>query len=71
MAKTLKFVYIILFMYIFHVSKNVEAFIDCETVADCPTHWAYIYVCEKNKCRYHFKSGRVRPDHQKNRHNRV
>ncbi|AES61002.1 putative Late nodulin [Medicago truncatula] len=62
MAKTLKFVYaMILFIYIFLVIKNTEAYPPCETVADCPESYFRIYRCENNFCRYREAVRRLRP----------
>ncbi|KEH33005.1 Nodule Cysteine-Rich (NCR) secreted peptide [Medicago truncatula] len=54
MAKTLKFVYVIvLFLSLFLAAKNIDALPVCQTAADCPEGTrGRTYKCINNKCRY-------------------
>ncbi|RHN56188.1 putative Late nodulin [Medicago truncatula] len=54
MATILKIVYaMILFISLFLVAMNVDAYVECETDADCQPNmckWPFIVQCYKNVC---------------------
>ncbi|KEH42094.1 putative Late nodulin [Medicago truncatula] len=51
MDKTIKFVYaMILFISMFLAARNVDAYLKCKTVHDCPKSQV-VYRCVGNYCR--------------------
>ncbi|AES77508.1 putative Late nodulin [Medicago truncatula] len=56
MPKSLKFVYtMILFIFLFLITKNVDALHDCEYDDDCPKSTSKrTYRCINKKCRSYF-----------------
>nr|ABS31451.1 nodule-specific cysteine-rich peptide 314 [Medicago truncatula] len=53
MANTHKLVSMILFIFLFLASNNVEGYVNCETDADCPPSTRVKrFKCVKGECRW-------------------